>query len=238
MQLKVRLRYLDQTLLIMRWTCCGTLFLVACLCGWQTAASLRPSPMASPASPASIAVHQPALREEELAGQLADMHLFGIAPPAATSDAPVSALSTVRVIGIISVEPPAKGWAMLDLDGRQDSYQAGSMLPDGETLEEVQADRVVLEKNGNRYSVVYSELWDMQHTNLNVRLESQRSYVIGYTGDTKEQNTDGSDPAHNVPSTLQALHDLRQQLLNKPRQSLAPISETPPSNPSNSSPNP
>ena len=232
MPLSERAGHSYHTLRIMRWISYGVLVLLAGYSSWQIAVSLRPKPIEVLASTTST-IRQPVLREGDLVERLTDAHLFGIAPPPATSAAPVSSLSSVRVIGILSGDPPEQGWAILDVNGNQHSYQAGATLPDGENLAAVQPDRVILEKSGNRYSV----LWDMQQANLNDRVHLLNLRVAG-TGDNptaEEEHSQTSAPVPSVPETLQALHDLRKQLLNKPRLPLSPEAKiTPPSNASNS----
>jgi len=170
-------------------------------------------------TPAAVAVQQadaftlptPPRPFQQTAMQVADDHLFGLAPSSATAAAPVRA-SQVHVLGIVSTGDAKSSWAILDINGNQQSYAAGTVLPDGETLVAVQPDRVTLEQTGNRYSV----LWEMQQADMNAHFEIAdiNAMAAGKFVGTRDPNGPVTPPGP-VISTQQELQALRQDLLTK-----------------------
>lgn len=140
--------------------------------------------------------------------EVADQHLFGMAP-VAVSSAPIMAAAGIRVIGIITAEDPKQSWAILDMGGDQHMYQAGTLLPDGEKLLAVQPDRVVLVGHGDPYSV----MWDMHPADANA------AFPILNLSTSGDFSNLPAPVAGAIPHTLtqETLSALRAQLLAKPR---------------------
>ena len=74
--------------------------------------------------------------------------LFGIA--AVTTPAPQVALPNVRLIGVFAGTP---GFAVLELNGKQQGLAAGREIVPGATLVEVANDHVVIERGGVRQQI-------------------------------------------------------------------------------------
>jgi len=181
--------------------------------GWHLVASVRAPGAAAVQQTDAFTPPPPPRPSQEIAMQVAGDHLFGFAPPSATAVAPVRA-SQVHVLGIISTGDAASSWAILDINGNEHSYAAGSTLPDGETLVAVQPDRVTLDQGGNRYSV----LWDMQQADMNAHfaIADINAMAAGNFAGT-QGNKQALPPPIASTSHEQQLQALRQQFLSKPR---------------------
>ena len=143
--------------------------------------------------------------------EVADQHLFGMAP-VAISSAPIVAAAAIQVIGIITADDPKQSWAILDLGGEQHLYQAGTMLPDGEKLLAVQPDRVVLVGHGDPYSV----MWDMHPADANAAFPILN---LSASGDFSNLPAPVAGAISHT-STQETLSALRTQLLANPRSAL------------------
>lgn len=140
--------------------------------------------------------------------EVADQHLFGMAP-VAVSSVPIVAAAAIQVIGIIRADDPKQSWAILDLGGEQHLYQAGTMLPDGEKLLAVEQDRVVLVDHGAPYSV----MWDMHPADANAAFP-----ILNLSASGNFSHLPGPvvGPIPHT-STQETLSALRAQLLANPR---------------------
>lgn len=106
-------------------------------------------------APAAVAVAEPAI---DLAA-IVNAHLFGVA--AATGD-PSSAPATsanLTLAGTLAGPDPAAGWAIIGASGQAARvYATGATLPGGTKLAAVYADRVILDRNGARESLMLPRL--------------------------------------------------------------------------------
>lgn len=189
------------------WVAQGILIVILGLLAWRMTMASRSSSLHMPVAQASdaraFAPYRPQVSGEQLAGR----HLFGAVPVAATS-APVMAASAVHVIGIVSTNQATNSWAILDVNGNQQSYSVGNTLPDGETVVAVNPDRVTLDRNGDRYSVML----DMHLADTNARFDT---FNVGTpnVGGFDSMESVATRPFTPPPSTEQSLQALRQQLI-------------------------
>lgn len=86
-------------------------------------------------------------------------HLFGVAPQSGDpSDAPATT-ANLSLAGTLAVREPERGWAIIGASGQAARvYAAGATLPGGAKLYAVYPDRVILDRNGARESLLLPRL--------------------------------------------------------------------------------
>lgn len=174
---------------------------------WQLSATLRnEQPPATTQTSPALSVLQPAR------GLIAsNSHMFGIEAPAAdTAAAPVSAMTDIRVIGLIS-NGDGSAIAILEANGEQKVYSVGDQLPDGATLAAIEPDRVTVEQAGSRYSIML----DMPLADANARFAT---LDLGAGSLNDRDDAQPGKPA--LLETRQALQNLRKDILSHPRRKL------------------
>lgn len=131
--------------------------------GWQ----LMQTPSSAAATPTLSGSEQPVSRPgasapdaATLAKKIALRHLFGSVKQSATAAPPVTkerSNSAVQLRGIIFAADQDLARAILALDGNQQSYRVGSLLNNGAKLTAIQANRVILARDGKHYALVLAD---------------------------------------------------------------------------------
>jgi general secretion pathway protein C len=90
---------------------------------------------------------------------IVNAHLFGVAPDSGDpSDAPATA-ANLTLTGTLAGREPEHGWAIIGASGQSARvYATGASLPGGTKLFAVYPDRVILDRNGTRESLVLPRL--------------------------------------------------------------------------------
>lgn len=110
-----------------------------------------PAAVTPPSAAPTVAVVRPAASPG--IDQLADLHLFGKAPPqqvaqAAPIDAPDTRLNLV-LRGLVATTQPGEALAIIaDPQGKEKPYHEGDALPGGAVLRHIYVDRVILARAG------------------------------------------------------------------------------------------
>jgi general secretion pathway protein C len=90
---------------------------------------------------------------------IVNAHLFGVAPDSGDpSDAPATA-ANLTLTGTLAGREPEHGWAIIGANGQSARvYATGTSLPGGAKLFAVYPDRVILDRNGSRESLLLPRL--------------------------------------------------------------------------------
>ncbi len=106
-------------------------------------------------APAPPPVPEAAAPAVDLAA-IVNAHLFGVAP--ATGDVPATS-ANLTLAGTLAGRDPEQGWAIIGASGQSARvYATGASLPGGTRLLAVYPDRVILDRNGARESLVLPRL--------------------------------------------------------------------------------
>lgn len=136
----------------------ATLVLVIVLAAQLAALLWRALGSAGSEGPQPVAIDVPAAPAIDLAA-IVNAHLFGVA--AATGD-PSNAPATsanLSLAGTLAGADPAVGWAIIGASGQSARvYATGASLPGGTRLAAVYPDRVILDRNGARESLMLPRL--------------------------------------------------------------------------------
>lgn len=118
---------------------------------WRLLGSSEPQAVTPPPVPdaAAPAVDLPAI---------VNAHLFGVAATQNAGDAPVTS-ANLTLAGTLAGRDPEQGWAIIGASGQSARvYATGASLPGGTRLVAVYPDRVILDRNGARESLVLPRL--------------------------------------------------------------------------------
>lgn len=90
---------------------------------------------------------------------IVNAHLFGVAPQSGDpSDAPATT-ANLTLAGTLAGAVPEQGWAIIGASGQSARvYATGASLPGGAKLHAVYPDRVILDRNGSRESLMLPRL--------------------------------------------------------------------------------
>ena len=136
----------------------ATLVFVIVLAAQLAALLWRALGSTGPEGPQPVAIDTGAAPTIDLAA-IVNAHLFGVA--AATGD-PSSAPATsanLTLAGTLAGPDPAVGWAIIGASGQSARvYATGASLPGGTKLAAVYPDRVILDRNGARESLMLPRL--------------------------------------------------------------------------------
>lgn len=136
----------------------ATLVFVIVLAAQLAALLWRALGSTGPEGPQPVAIDTGAAPTIDLAA-IVNAHLFGVA--AATGD-PSSAPATsanLTLAGTLAGPDPAVGWAIIGASGQSARvYATGALLPGGTKLAAVYPDRVILDRNGARESLMLPRL--------------------------------------------------------------------------------
>ncbi len=90
---------------------------------------------------------------------IVNAHLFGVAPQSGDpSDAPATS-ANLTLAGTLAGSVPEQGWAIIGASGQTARvYATGASLPGGAKLFAVYPDRVILDRNGSRESLMLPRL--------------------------------------------------------------------------------
>jgi type II secretion system protein C len=127
--------------------------LIACECGRVASTFLHTS--VSPTQPVTLGQGSPPRANGMDVESIVGRHLFGVAadetaPDAATVAAP---MANVVLLGTIATEDPARGYAIVTVDGPATVFKVGEQLA-GAALHAVYLDHIVL-KRGGRLETLY-----------------------------------------------------------------------------------
>ena len=105
---------------------------------------------------------------------IVNAHLFGIAPDTGDpSDAPATS-ANLALSGTLAGREPELGWAIIGATGQAARvYATGAALPGGAKLFAVYPDRVILDRNGSRESLMLPRLSGGAGGNLAPRVAGQ-----------------------------------------------------------------
>jgi len=137
------------------WVTLALILLVAHAMATLTWRALTPAPALTVDAPASRdSAPAPVRRAQSGLGQVAALHLFGVAgeAPVASEQAPIDAPETqlkLQLRGVFASDIKALSLAIIaDAQGRESHYRIGAELPGNATLHEIYPDRVILRRNG------------------------------------------------------------------------------------------
>lgn len=136
---------------VVRWLVLLLLIITAVVLARLTWVVIEPSSVLSPTGSTSSAVIAPAGEETSLRGgfrEMAALQIFGRVAAPKTLDAPDTSLSW-SLKGVFADPDPSRSAAILAPQGQTEKlYRAGAELPGQVTLQEVLADRVILNRGG------------------------------------------------------------------------------------------
>lgn len=109
--------------------------------------------------PQSVAPIVPAASPGIDVAAIVNAHLFGVAPQSGDpSDAPATT-ANLTLAGTLAGGVPEQGWAIIGASGQSARvYATGASLPGGAKLFAVYPDRVILDRNGSRESLMLPRL--------------------------------------------------------------------------------
>jgi general secretion pathway protein C len=127
--------------------------------------------------------------------EIANRHLFGMATPSTTQNAPDTTLA-LTLHGIVSGRGVADSRALILANGDEEPYSVGAQLPGGAVIRAIYPDRVMLERDG--------------------RVEALRLPKSDSGGGNTMTSTGPSPPMGMPPPMPQNLGQLRQAIANNP----------------------
>ena len=121
----------------------GALSLLGLVLAYWTWAWCAPAPL-----PRAMEISEPAGR------LVAAGSLFGRPPGDVHADAPTGL--AIRLLGVMAAEPEGSGYALLQIDAKKARLvRAGEDLAPGIRIEQVLPQRVILQRNGSRETLVW-----------------------------------------------------------------------------------
>lgn len=132
--------------------------------------------------------------------RIAALHLFGMT----SSDVlPGPPAGDVAVVGIAFAPEAGASAAILIINGRQQSYPVGSLLPNGETLLSIEANRVIIERNGLRHGLDMAIKLAAFNADFG-RAESVNTPLVSGEADTPSARAVPGDNPSRMAAVLQA----------------------------------
>jgi type II secretory pathway component PulC len=128
---------------------------------------------------------------QALAALIAHDHLFGVIPPEAATNAPAPVASTpeFQLNGIVYSSDPSESVALLDQGGVGVIVHNGMQLSDGQRVVSIEPDRVVVDRQGARVSV----LLNLKIADINAHF-SPAQFADSGESDQKQQG-DNQEPS-------------------------------------------